>query len=223
MSRTLIQQARAAGNVVALWDFQVGNFRDQSGNGIVLTVPADASLSKQGLRCKSTPASFSLDMSAIKNFGVFALIRSFHSKSSNQVVAELTADYTAVNDGWQLRHDSSSDEWIGSFRTGGLVTSGGTSENLRTDRAFISVHFDRRFSYQAVNPYQFGVYQQDSRVDNNLNDGSGFANSTVYLCGGADFRLLSFGIVDFGDDSGNQWTATDQGRIYKQVRDRLVA
>ena len=224
MSKTLIQTARDNGDLMALWDFRGGNLTDQSGNGITLTVPSDAQLSREGLRVHSASASFPLDMSAVQNFGVFALIKGLQAGAAIQTIAELTTDYTAVNDGWALYEDTSSPRrFYGAYRSGGATTSAYAVYNERSDHVFVAAHIDRRLSYESVKPYQFGILDQTGTTDNNTNDGSGFADNTVTLMGrGASSNINAallqvFGIIDF---TSNQWSATQQALLYSQIRNR---
>ena len=214
---TLIQTARNNGDLMAFFDFR-GSLNDQSGNGIALTVPSDAQLSREGLRVHSTPASFPLDMSGVQNFAVFALVQGLQAGAAIQTIAELTSDYTAVNDGWALYEDTSSPRrFYGAYRSGGAITNAYAVYSERSDRVFVAAHIDRRLSYESVKPYQFGILDQNGTTDNNTNDGSGFADDTVHLMDGSAGLLQAFGVVDF---STNQWSATDQAVLYSEIRDR---
>lgn len=228
MSRTLIQTARGIGKLELMFDFRGGNLLDQSGNGHTLTLPSDARLSRSGLRCMSTPATVSIDLSGVQNMGVFALVAGVQRDTTDeQVICLHTTSFTAAGafSIYQSSGNHLTSTWQGSSGAcQSLVTDG---DIFRSDSHFISTHFDRRLSYESVKPYYRGIYAADPIYisDNNTNDGSGFADSTLHLMGAPSLYrhqglLQVFGIVDFGPDSDNQWGATDQALHYSQVRDR---
>jgi hypothetical protein len=225
MTRTIAQQYRDAGDLMLMLDFRGGNYLDQSGNGHTLTLPSNARLSRQGLRCKSTPATVSIDLSGVQNMGVFALVAGMQLDTTDeQVICLHTTSFSAAGafSIYQSSGNHLTSTWQGSSGAcQSLITTGDIS---RTDGYFVSSQFDRRLSYESVKPYFRGVYAADPIFisDNNTNDGSGFANSTLHLMAAPSFYthqglLQAFGILDFTD---RQLTATEQATLYSEVRDR---
>lgn len=227
MTRTIVQQYRDAGDLLLMFDFRGGNLRDQSGNGHTLTVPSDAQFSKNGLRVMSTPATVSIDLSGTQNIGLFALVEGVQKDATDeQVIALHTTSFSAAGafSVYQSSGHHLTSTWQGSSGAcQSLVTDG---DIFRSDRYFISTQYDRRLSYESVKPYYRGVYKADPIYisDNNTNDGSGFADSTLHLMAAPAFYthqglLQVFGILDF---SNRQLTATEQATLYAEVRDRLT-
>lgn len=220
---TIIQTARKAGNLMAFWDFRGGNEEDQSGNGHVLTVPSDASLSRQGLRCRSTAATIDLDLSGTQNICVFALVQAAQVQSTNEQL--LWQHNTTWNGAGAFNLYQNANTYLTAMATG---SSGQSQANFdavyRTDSYFFSAHIDKRLSYEMIKLYNRGILDTNNTVDNNTNDGSGFADSITYLLnnnvGSQPHKglLQAFGILDF-TDSDDQLSATQQAQLYTEIRD----
>lgn len=220
---TLIQQARAAGDLKIFFDFRGGQYTDQSGNNHTLTVPSDASLNETGLRCFAAPASVSLDLSGTQNFGVFYLVTECRFNGDTQYIAEHSTQYnqSARTDGFLLYQTVTAPPifwgrtWISPTYTYDRIAF-----SAETDSVFVSNQFDRRLSYQMVKSYDRGILSSNLTLDNNVNDGSGWGNYDLYLMGRSSGsfihqgRLQVFGIVDF---STTQWTSTQQAQLYAEI------
>ena len=93
-----------------------------------------------------------------------------------------------------------------------------------TDSHFLATQFDRRLSYETVKPYFLGIYASDGDFiyDQNTNDGSGFANDTMYLMRSPTAYthrglLQAFGIIDM---SSYQLSATEQAKLYSEIANK---
>ena len=220
---TIIQDYRAAGDLIFFLDTRGGNIKDQSGNDHTITVPSDAVLNDTGLHCKTTAATVSLDLSGTQNICVFALVDGQQPDSVNEQMICLHTTSTSTVGSFTIYQDKV-DFYVCLFKgSTGICQVLVTEDTTISSSSFISVQFDRRLSYETVKPYSRGVYKPDSdyRVDNNINDGSGFADSTFHLMAYSSSvlthhgRLLAFGIIDM---STTQLSATDQALLYSQIR-----
>ena len=224
MSRTLIQEMRAIGDLMMFFDLQGGNPLDQSGNGHVLTVPSDAHFGRSGLRCFSAPSTIDLDMSATENIGIFFQVAGRQADAvNNQFILELTTEGSVTAGGWQAYEVAAGDSVRYRFAGSSGTTGTSVSISTRTDSYFCSARLDRRLSYEAVTPYERGILTTGAATDANTNDGSKFANDTIYVMGRSDNSdmhrglLQVFGIVNFGT---TQWTAAEQSLLYSQIRNK---
>jgi len=220
---TIIQTARKAGNLMVFFDFRAGNLLDQSGNGHVLTVPSDARLSRDGLRCFSAPATIDLDLSGTQNICAFIYVAGVQQQSSEQILWQHNTVWNGA--GAFNLYQNSTDYFTVHMRG----SSGDSLANLPgmdlTDNYFISAHMDKRLSYEGIKLYNRGICDTNNTIDNNTNDGSGFADDTTHFMANnwgsqtSQGLLQVFGILDF-TDSDNQLTATQQAQLYTEIRDR---
>ena len=220
---TSIQQARADGSLIFFLDTRGGNTKDQSGNDHVITVPSNAVLNETGLRCHTTAATVSLDLSGTQNIYVFALVAEQQPDSVNEQIICLHTTGTSEDGSFTLYQDTN-DYLISSFKgSSGACQAVVTEDTTIAGSYFISAQFDRRLTYETVKPYSRGIYKPDSgyTVDSNLNDGSGFADSTFHLMAYSASvlthhgRLIAFGIIDM---STTQLSATQQALLYSEIR-----
>ena len=220
---TIIQDYRAAGDLIFFLDTRGGNIKDQSGNDHTITVPSDAVLNDTGLHCKTTAATVSLDLSGTQNICVFALVDGMQPDAVNEQMICLHTTATSTVGSFTLYQDTN-DYHIALFKgSSGSCQAVVTEHTTISSSYFISAQFDRRLSYETVKPYSRGIYNPDTgfTVDANLNDGSGFANSTFHLMAYSSSvlthhgRLIAFGIIDM---STTQLSATDQALLYSQIR-----
>jgi len=146
--------------------------------------------------------------------------------ATDQTMLELTTDATSVAGGWKLYQQASGGGPRGQFKGSSGACYAVPAYPKKTNQDIIyHATMDRRLSSNCVDFYLDGRNDNSiAQVDANTNDGSGFANSNLYIGGRGSTNdnihqglIKAFGIIDF--TSGSTPMPLEHAALYADIRD----